>query len=202
MVVGVRAPIDAHADSRRPGGRRPGGRWRKATRRKLAERYYSQKVDTTWTSRRGRTVAKRVDHLTKLSSMGIGFSGADNLLCARPPPSASRFAWRVAQNLNATSLHATASSTASGQRFYVGPACSSYSDRARGSAQATDPLARARQPSRFAWRVAQNLNATSLRATASSMASGQQFYATLSTQSYSNAPRSPRSQIRPKSGRR
>ena len=50
MVVGVRAPIDAHADSRRPGGRRPGGRWRKATRRKLAERYYSQKVDTTWTS--------------------------------------------------------------------------------------------------------------------------------------------------------
>ena len=106
------------------------------------------------------------------------------------------------KNLNATSLHATASSTASGQRFYVGPACSSYSDRARGSAQATDPLARARQPSRFAWRVAQNLNATSLHATASSMASGQQFYATLSTQSYSNAPRSPRSQIRPKSGRR
>ena len=70
-------------------------------------------------------------------------------------------------------------------------------------AQATDPPgARAPSASRFAWRVAQNLNATSLRATALSIAPGQRFYATLSTQSYSNAPRSQRSQIRPKSGRR
>ena len=128
---------------------------------------------------------------------GHRFFGRRQPAVRAPPPSASRFAWRVAQNLNAIPLHATALSIASGQRFYVGPACSSYSDRARGSAQATDPLARARQPSRFAWRVAQNLNATSLHATASSMASGQQFYATLSTQSYSNAPRSPRSQFRP-----
>ena len=39
----------------------------------IGSRSLCQKVDTTWTSQRGQTVAKRVDRLTKLSFMSIGF---------------------------------------------------------------------------------------------------------------------------------
>jgi hypothetical protein len=97
------------------------GRWRATSRRRrCGPRDCPRYLDSDSTQ------ARSVRH-TRIAQR----AGSSN----RPPPARARPAPVAgeggrAQNLYAMPLHATALSMVSGQRFYVGPACSSYSDRA------------------------------------------------------------------------
>ena len=95
-------------------------------------------VHGIWTA-----IPRRPGVFVILGSRNVPAQATDSQAHARPAPVAGKGG--RAQNLYAMPLHATALSMVSGQRFYVGPACSSYSDRATCRLKRPTPLARARQ---------------------------------------------------------